>query len=92
MGGPAGVADTGLAWQGGLAQLFFQGADLAGRAPPAQLAVMNHADAGGIIAAIFQATQAVDQPVGDGAYAHNSDDAAHEVSSSVRQGDLLEPS
>jgi hypothetical protein len=42
-----------------------------------QLAVLNGADAGGVIAAIFHPPQSFDQPASDLFLANDSDDSAH---------------
>jgi hypothetical protein len=48
-----------------------------------QRAIMQGADPGAVIAAIFHPLQAIDQPVGDAAIAHDPDDAAHCPGSSL---------
>ncbi len=81
VGGPAGVADAeaGVQAVGGCSGLHF--GDAAGAAHAAHRIARDHGDPGGIVAAVFQALEAVDQQrdhvtVGDGA-----DDSAHACSS-----------
>ncbi|MNI62711.1 hypothetical protein D3C73_1180420 [compost metagenome] len=81
VGGPAGVADADgpgdrISRQDGL-----QLADLALGATALDAPAVLHGDAGGIIAAILQPLQAVDQARDDGAGSGDADDAAHEVCS-----------
>ncbi|MNT21276.1 hypothetical protein D3C72_1566110 [compost metagenome] len=81
VGGPAGVADADCARQRFGGQDGFQFADLALGAAAFDATVHDGGDPGGIIAAIFQTLQAVDQTGNDGARARDADDAAHEVCS-----------
>ncbi|MNT56625.1 hypothetical protein D3C72_1939390 [compost metagenome] len=86
VGGPAGVADADGPAQGLDGQDGFQLADLALGAAAFDAAVNHGGDAGGIIAAILQPLQAVDQAGNDGACARDADDAAHMVCSGEGAG------
>ena len=77
MRGPAGMADAGVAHQRLALQALFEIAQLAFGAPPRQVAVLEGGDAGGIVAAIFQALQRVDQLFGDRSLAEDANDPAH---------------
>ncbi len=57
VGGPAGMADAGLAGQRRFAQHRFQLGQFAGRTAALDMAAYQSGDAGGIIAAIFQPLQ-----------------------------------
>ena len=52
-------------------------AQLAFGAPPPEMAVLDGGDAGGIVAAIFEPLQRVDQLFGDRPFAEDANDAAH---------------
>ncbi|MNE37016.1 hypothetical protein D3C80_1308540 [compost metagenome] len=86
VGGPAGVADADGPGQGFGGQDGLQFADLALGAAALDAAVDDGGDAGGIIAAVFQPLQAVDQTGNDGACARDADDAAHMVCSGEGAG------
>ena len=77
MGGPAGVADAGLARQGLGLEDRFQFAQLAWGAPAFQHAVDLGGHPGGVIAAIFEPAQAVDQTRRHLSRPDNTDNAAH---------------
>ena len=77
MRGPAGVADTGQAIEGLFAQDVLEGPDLAAGPPPSDLAVRDHGHPGGIVAAVFEPPQGLDQARLDGCLPDNTDDAAH---------------
>ncbi|MNT26274.1 hypothetical protein D3C72_1618360 [compost metagenome] len=81
VGGPAGVADADGPGQRVGGQHGLQLADLALGAAAFDAAVDDGGDAGGVIAAVLQPLQAVDQTGDDGACARDADDAAHEVCS-----------
>ncbi|MNT21274.1 hypothetical protein D3C72_1566090 [compost metagenome] len=81
VGGPAGVTDADGSGQGFGGQHGLQFADLALGAAALDAAVDDGRDPGGVIAAVLQPLQAVDQTGDDGACARNADDAAHEVCS-----------
>src|SRR5258708_25649812 len=60
MGGPTRVADAVGGLAGGVLQDFFQNAQLARSATDLELAVLgDHSDSGGIVAAVFQLAQAL---------------------------------
>ena len=75
--GPAGMADAGRAVQRRSLQQLFEIAQLAFGATPAELPVLDGGDARGIIAAIFEAFQRVDELLGDRPFAEDANDAAH---------------
>ena len=77
MGGPAGMADAGVAHQRLALEAVFEITQLAFGAPPRQVAVLDSGDARGIVAAIFEALQRVDQLFGDRPFAEDANDAAH---------------
>ena len=78
--GPARVADAVDAVERRGADRFFEIAQLAGRAADIELAVFaDHGDPGGIVAAIFQAAQAVEDQRHNALWADVSDNSAHEV-------------
>ena len=77
MRGPARVRDTGRSGRRIAGQLGGQVPEFALGAAALELAVMDGADAGRIIAAIFQPLEPVDQPVGHVAAPQDSDNAAH---------------
>ena len=78
VGGPAGVADAIGAVERLQADDLFQVAQLAfGAAHLQALAVAGHRDAGRVVAAIFQAPQAVDDDRHNPLLANVSNNAAH---------------
>ncbi len=77
MGGPAGMGNAGIAGGRIGLQLRHQPRQLAFRPAAHQLAFVKRADAGAVIAAIFHAAQAIDQPRGDVMFADNPDNSAH---------------
>ena len=62
---------------GSAAELAREIVELALRPPPLELAVIDRADAGGIIAAIFEPLEPVEQPLRDVAFADDPDNPAH---------------
>ncbi len=88
VGRPAGVGDAGVGGEAGFANLFVEvgHARYAARAPG--LAVDDGGDAAGVVAAIFEATQAFDQNRHDVTPRYCTDDATHVLSS--RKMDVLE--
>ena len=74
---PAGVAHARQAVEGLLAQDLLQRTDLSAGPPPADLAALHHGHAGGVIAAVFEPPQGLDQAFLDGRLADDADDAAH---------------
>ena len=77
MRGPARVRDPGGARCRLVRQLGRQIAQLALGPAAFELTVMDGADAGRIIAAIFQPFQPIDQPIGHIAASEDSDNTAH---------------
>ena len=84
--GPARVADAVDSIERSGANRLFEIAQLAGRAPDLELAVVaNDRDSGGIISAIFQALEAVEDEGHNTLRADVADDAAHLSSSLPRR-------
>ena len=83
--GPAGVADAVVAVDRVEAEDVFEVAEFAGSAADAECVVVAiDGETGGIVAAVFEAFQAVNND-GDGALgAYVSDDAAHQLIISMR--------
>jgi hypothetical protein len=83
MGGPAGVghAEVGGGERGSVQKGFFEDADAADAAAEVEIAAaVDDGDAGGIVAAVFQAFKAFDeQRLGDFS-AYVGDDSAHKAS------------
>ena len=77
VGRPAGVADPDMACQRLLAQLVLEIAQLALGAAAIDPAVFERGDARGIVAAIFQPLERIDQLLGNRPASQNSDNAAH---------------
>ena len=77
VGRPAGMADAGVTQQRLTLEPFLEIAQLAFGAPPAEMAVLDGGDARGIVAAIFQTLQRVDQLFGNRSFAEDTNDAAH---------------
>ena len=77
MGRPAGVADADRPGERLAREFLFQILQLAFGAAPRQHAVFERGDAGGIIAAIFEALERIDQERRDRFAADDSDNAAH---------------
>ena len=79
VGGPAGVADAEGAVEGMLAQNFFEIAQLAGGAADFEQGCVGAADgdAGGVVAAVFEAAQALNDDGDDLLTADVADDSAH---------------
>ncbi len=75
--GPAGVGDADQAGQRFRIQLARQIVELAFGAAAFELAVVDRADAGRVIAAIFEPPQPGHQPLRNVFLAHNADNAAH---------------
>src|SRR5262249_44489567 len=76
--GPARVAEPELAAQLLAAQLRVEVRELAHRAPDHQLAAVPHRDARGVVAAVLEAAQAVDQHLLHASRATDvADDSAH---------------
>jgi hypothetical protein len=81
MGGPAGVADAGLAGQRLMHQQVGQVHQLAHGAAAVEPAVVDGGDPGAVVAAVFQPLQRLDQQGGRLVVAQNADDAAHQFAS-----------
>ncbi len=74
---PAGMADADIAGERLARQAAFQRGELTLGAPAAERAVIQRGDAGGVIAAVFEALERFDQVAGDRLTPNNSDDPAH---------------
>ena len=74
---PAGMADADIAGQRLAREPFFQRGELALGAAAAERAVIERGDAGGVVAAVFQALERLDQMAGDRLASDDSDDPAH---------------
>jgi hypothetical protein len=74
---PAGVRDPGCAVERIGRKLTREIVELALGAAANQRAIVDRTDAGGIIAAIFEPLEAVEQPLRDIAVADNSNYTAH---------------
>src|SRR4051812_16372651 len=74
---PPGVRNSGRAVERLRRQLSRQVVELALGPPPLELPVLDRADAGGIITAIFEPLEAVEQPLRHVGPADNSNDSAH---------------
>ena len=77
MGRPAGVADADRPGERLAREFLFQILQLAFGAAPRQHAVLERGDAGGIIAAVFEALERIDQERRDRFAADDFDNAAH---------------
>ena len=77
VGRPAGVADAGLAEKRRRFEPRLEIAQLAFRAPAPELAVLHRGDARGIVAAIFEPLQRIDELSRDRPSAENANNAAH---------------
>ena len=76
---PAGMADANRARERLAREFLFQIAELALGAPARQHALLQGGDAGGIVAAVFEALERIDQERRDRLVADNSDNTAHEI-------------
>ena len=74
---PARVADAGASLQGLVGEPQLEVLELALGAPAVEMAVLDGGDAGGIIAAIFEPPQRVDEIARHRLLSKNADDAAH---------------
>jgi len=81
VGRPAGMPYTDLAQQRRRFQPRLEIAQLAFGAPPPKLAMLHGGDAGGIVAAIFQPLQRIDELASDRPFAENANNAAHQPNS-----------
>src|ERR1019366_8476203 len=74
---PAGMADADIAGERLARQTRFQRGELALGAPASPGAVIQGGDPGGVVAAVFEAFERLDQLAGDRLTSNNSDDPAH---------------
>src|SRR5690606_31816435 len=78
VGGPTGVGDAQVADGGGKFEGFFQFGDLASGADALDaVAGGEDGDAGGVVAAVFEAAEAFNKDGGDVAFGYCADDSAH---------------
>src|SRR5215510_9448726 len=82
MGGPAGVADADGTGQRLARQQRLEVAELALGAPARDVAVHQRGDAGGIVAAICEALETVEQQRRHRRLADDAEDAAHQLAPS----------
>jgi len=78
MRGPARVRDAGAGLDRVARDLGFEFGDARGAAGAAQLAALVHRDAAGVVAAVLEALQTLDQDRDDVAGADRTDDSAHD--------------
>ncbi len=74
---PAGVRDADCAGRGAAAKFLDQIGELALRAAAHQIALVDRAEPGAVVAAIFHPPEPIDQPVRDRILAHDADNTAH---------------
>ena len=74
---PAGVADADRAAERLLAEPVLQRLELALGAAAAERTVVQCGDAGGVVAAVFEALERIDEMFGDRLGPENSNDPAH---------------
>src|ERR1700692_3985143 len=77
VGGPAGVSDPGVTGERLGLQSRFKISKLAFGAAGSQIAAFQRGDAGGIVAAIFEALERIHNLVRDRTAPENADNAAH---------------
>ena len=77
VGGPAGMADAGMAGERLGPQPRFEIFELAFGAAALEMVAFERGDAGGIVAAIFQALERIHQLLRDRTAPQNADNAAH---------------
>ena len=77
VGGPAGMADTDVARERFCAEARLEVLQLARGATPIELVALERRDAGGIVAAIFQAFERIHQQLRDRSASQNANNAAH---------------
>src|SRR5882757_568458 len=81
VGGPAGVADAEGAVNRGVGDDGFEVAKLAGGAAEGQaFGASGYGDAGGVVAAVFEAAQAFNDDGDDGLGTNVTDNSTHEMS------------
>src|SRR6478735_1848082 len=81
---PAGVADPCLTKQWCRFQPSFEIAQLAFGAPAPERAVLHGGDARGVVAAVFQPLQRIDELASDRSFAEDANNAAHLANSDSR--------
>ena len=79
VGGPAGVADAGVAGERLGFEPGFQILQLAFGAAAIELLALQRRDAGGVVAAIFEPLERIHQLLRDRSASQNADNAAHAV-------------
>src|SRR5262249_32949158 len=84
VGGPAGVTDAGVAVERRLIQPLLEVLQLAFGAAALERGAFQRRDTCGIVAAIFEPFEGIDQLLRDGSTPQNADNAAHAVSSPHR--------
>ncbi len=77
VGGPARMRNAAVAGQRAFGELGGKVEQLAGGAAAVELAVVDRADAGRVIAAIFEPPQPIEQAIGDRALPQDTDNSAH---------------
>ena len=77
VGGPAGMSDTGMARERLGPQSRFQILELAFGAAPIEMVAFQRRDTSGIVTAIFQPLEQIDQLLRDRTASQNADNAAH---------------
>ena len=77
MGRPAGMANADRPAERLGGEFRLEVLELAFRAPPLEPAVFERRDAGGIVAAVFEALQRIHDRSGDRTPAQDADNAAH---------------
>src|SRR5262245_50884873 len=80
---PARVADGGVPGDRLCQKTRFEVAELAFRAPPLEVTVLDRRNTGAVIAAVFEPPQRVDEIRRDGLASENADDATHRGSLSL---------
>jgi hypothetical protein len=85
VGGPAGVTDPGMTVERGIVQPLLEILQLALGTPPVELLAFQRRDPCGIVTAIFQPLQGIDQLLRDGCAPQNADYAAHAVFPQVQR-------
>ena len=86
MGGPAGVTDAGMAAERRSCSRFSRFFSLPSARRRVELLAFQRRDAGGIVAAIFEPLERIDQLLRDGSAPQNADNAAHADQSPIRTG------
>ena len=79
MGGPAGVTDAGVTVERSIVQPLLEILQLAFGAPALERLALQRRDTGGIVTAIFEPLEEIDQLLRDWSTPQNADNAAHAV-------------